>query len=444
MPDRRAPSAASSGEVPPPASRGGFPEVAQKNVRRNYGLHLAEGGLFMGGVSFVAVDTVLPNMVNAFGGPAWLISLTPLLMAAGVMGPQLFASHWIERLDAVHRYTVCTGFFQRLPFLLTALALFLFGREAPLLAVGFAVAAPLVSGLAAGLGGPAWKELISRTVPPERRASLHALRNTLGAIISLLAGWVIHKTLKWFPGADGYAILHGITFCFLMVSWLLFARLREVPQPDRTNRDGITLRRKLRQLPALLRQDAQLRFLSLASFSGPTIFIVIPFAAVYATEVTGKGQSFVGMLVIAKTVGLFLGNLVGGYFGDRRGGRLPLLLSRVLRLLFCLGIPFAATEASLLGLFFLYGMSFTLNMVGNQVLSLEVSPDGRRPTYLGILSMATFTGILLAPTLSSGIRFLSGEIWPLALASAIGTVVSGAAIFRMTEPRVHYPSGPSG
>jgi MFS family permease len=201
------------------------------------------------------------------------------------------------------------------------------------------------------------------------------------------------------------------------------------------------MRQRLRQLPHLLRTDAQLRFLSIASLCGPTIFILVPFAAVYATEVTGRGESFVGLLVIAKTVGLFFGNLVGGYLGDQRGGRLPLLLSRVSRFLFCLGIPFATTEPFLLGLFFVYGMSFTLNMVGNQVLALEISPDGRRPTYLGIISMATFAGILFAPTLSSGIRMVSGEIWPLALASAIGTVVSGAAIYRMTEPRVRYPSG---
>ena len=395
----------------------------------------------MGGVSFVAVDTVLPNMVHSFGGAEWLISLTPLLMAAGVMGPQLFAAHWIERLEKVHTYTVWTGFFQRFAFLVACMVMFFFGMESPMLAVAVAMAAPLVSGFFAGIGAPAWKELISRTVPPERRASLHALRNTIGAMISLLAGWAIHEILQLFPGVRGYAMLHGITFCFLMLSWLFFARLREIPQPDRINRDGVGMRQRFRQLPHLLRKDAQLRFLSIASLCGPTIFILVPFAAVYATEVTGRGESFVGLLVIAKTVGLFFGNLVGGYLGDQRGGRLPLLLSRVSRFFFCLGIPFATTEPFLLGLFFVYGMSFTLNMVGNQVLSLEISPDGRRPTYLGIISMATFAGILFAPTLSSGIRMMSSEIWPLALASAIGTVISGAAIYRMTEPRVRYPSG---
>lgn len=426
-------------EVPPPLSRGGFPESAGPQARWNYIWHLLEGGLYMGGISFMALDTVMPNMVNSFGGPEWLISITPLLMAAGVMGPQLIAAHWIERLESVHRYTILIGLFQRLPYLGGMLGMLFLGDRFPMLAVAVALSAPLLSGLFSGIAAPAWKELVSRTVPPERRASLHALRNTFAAIISLFAGWVIHEVLKNKPGPDGYAILYGIAFSLVMISWFGFRQLREVPQPDRINREGLTLKAKLRQLPGLLKEDRQLGLMCLASFTGPSIFVVIPFAAVYATQVTGLGESFVGILVIAKTSGLFLGNLIGGYFGDTRGGRLPLILSRIFRILFCLGIPFAVTKESLLLLFFLYGMSFTLNIVGNQVLALEISPDGKRPTYLGIISAATFPGILLAPVVSSSLRFVSSAIWPLALAAMMGTFISLVALYWMEEPRIRFP-----
>ena len=87
-----------------PASRGGFPLSANRDRRHNYLVHTLEGGLYMGGIAFVAEDMVLPNMVNSFGGPEWLIALTPLLKIAGIMAPQLVAAHWIEPLsDGVAR-----------------------------------------------------------------------------------------------------------------------------------------------------------------------------------------------------------------------------------------------------------------------------------------------------------------------------------------------------
>lgn len=433
-------SSESPSKDPVPASRGGFPESGREHQRYNYVWHTIEGGLYMGGMAFVADDMVLPNMVNEFGGPEWLISVTPLLKFVGIMAPQFVAAHWIERLDRMHPYTVLIGLFQRLSFLLGAVGLMVFGGSHPLLAMGLAVSAPLLSGLFSGVAAPAWQELVSRTVPPERRASLHALRNTIAAVLALLAGWMIHHVLQVYPGYPGYAMLFATTFVLTMLSWVGFRQLREIPQPDRANKQITTLTAKFREFPGLLKKDPRLRLMCFSSFFGPSIFIVVPFAAVYATEVTGRGTSFVGYLVIAKTIGMFAGNLLGGWLGDTRGGRLPLMLSRSFRVLFCIAIPFAQVEIVFLLIFCLYGMSFTLNMVGNQVLALEISPDGKRPTYLGIISGLTLPGLLMVPIVSTTVRQFSQEIWPLALLSLLGAVISLVALARISEPRVHYPS----
>lgn len=416
-------------------SRGGFPVSAKAGQLRNYIYCAIEGGLYSGGLAFVATDTVLPNLVNSFGGPEWLIIIAPLMQICGVMAPQLIAAHWIERLDAVHRYTIIMGFFQRLPYLLAAIVLFTWGNSHPHLAMGCAISAPFLSGIFTGATAPAWSELISRMIAPERRASLHALRNTVGAFIALFGGWAIHSILEAYPGYRGYSILFATAFAFIMLSWIGFRQLREVPLPERVNRATFNFAQSIGHIPSLLRADPQLRLMCITSFLSPSIFLVVPFAAVHATDASGLGESFVGWLVVAKTIGIFIGNLMSALLGDRFGGRLPLVISRILRILFCVGIPLAQSQTTLLLLFCIYGMSFTLNMVGSQVLTVELSPDGKRPTYFGIISLASLPTLLLIPVISTLIRAVSQELRPLALFALTALVIDLAVLLKIKEPR---------
>lgn len=393
----------------------------------------------MGGMAFVAADTVLPNMVHSMGGPDWLISASPVLIMTGILGPQLLAAHWIERKAAVHRYLSVVGLFQRGMFLLAGLGLLLFGESMPTLALVLAVLGPLLSGVFTGFSVPAWTELVSRTIPPEKRASMHALRNMMSALIALLAGWSIHEILTVYPDHRGYALLFGICFVLIALSWFFFIRLRETALPERIQTGPVNLMASLRALPAFLKADRQLRLMAVVSFVGPSIFIVVPFLAVQATEVTGRGASFVGMLVLAKTAGMLVSNLIGAYLGDRYGGRILMILSRLGRIVLCLIVPFAQTEWAFLVAFFFFGSSFTLNVIGHSVLSLEISPDGRRPTYVALISAAGFPGIVLVPVIATVVYSMTDKVTPLALISLAGALIGLGAIWLIREPRQAYP-----
>ena len=394
----------------------------------------------MGGLAFVAADTLLPNMVNSLGGPDWMISVSPVLVMTGMLGPQLLAAHWIEQKAAMHRYVAILGLFQRSIFLMAAIGLFVFGGTMPLIALLIAVLAPLISGISSGFSIPAWSELISRTIPPEIRGSLHATRNIIGGIIALGAGWGVHEILGIFPDYRGYSLLFLLSFIFFMISWFFFIQLREIPMPERIDGASSNFFESLKMLPGLLRKDRQLRLMAIVSFFGPSIFIVIPFLAVRAIEVTGQEESFVGMLVLAKTVGVLLCNFIGGYLGNKFGGKILMLTSRVLRIVVCLLIPFAVSPAAFLVIFFLFGGSFAMNIVGHHLLSIEISPDGRRPTYVALIAAAGFPGIILVPIISASIHYLTPSMLPLAMVSLGGTVVGLLAISFIREPRKSFQS----
>ena len=72
-------------------------EIA-RNFWHNYLAHTIEGGLYMGGLTFIEMTTVLTFLVKSMNGPSFLVALVPILMPIGFMAPSLFVAHRMERV----------------------------------------------------------------------------------------------------------------------------------------------------------------------------------------------------------------------------------------------------------------------------------------------------------------------------------------------------------
>ena len=69
-------------------------------------------------MTFIAVETVLPPIVQSLGVPAWLISLAPSLILFGNAIMPLFSAHVIEGMLRKIPALLSNGFYARLPMLL--------------------------------------------------------------------------------------------------------------------------------------------------------------------------------------------------------------------------------------------------------------------------------------------------------------------------------------
>jgi MFS family permease len=412
---------------------------------RNYLAHIIEGGLFMGGMTFLAANSVMPAMVKSLGGSSWVISVMPVAMGLGFMGPALLIAHRVERLYAVKPLVMLTGIFQRLPFLVAALALFFAAESHPALVLVLVAAAPLVSGLCGGVSSSAWFELVARTVPPERRASAWAIRNVIAAALGMAAGGVIAAVLAKHPGPTGYGVLHLIAFAFLLVSYLVFALVRETSAPPKREKDSPRrLTDNLRSLHGLVREDRQLRGVLLARVFACGIFVMAPFMSIHALEVTGQPESFLGYLVAAQMVGGILGNIAAGYAGDRWGGKALILLAAGLLVVTCVLAALARVPWNFLVVFFLFGLGFAFNRVGGATLGIEICPIERRPTYMALWMFVGAAGMLVAAGLSTAVRELSGRFLPAAIISAACMALALYFTARLREPRALRPKAEGG
>ena len=417
-----------------PAANGNG-ETSQQLFWRNYIAHVVEGGLYMGGMAFVSADSVMPAMMRTLGGPNWLIALTPMLGGLGFSWLPILTAHWVERMSYVKTFIIVVGVFQRLPYLLAAGCLLFLAESHPVLTLAMVALAPFLSGTVGGISYTAWLELVSKVIPANRRASSWALRFIIAACIGVGAGGTIRAVLRDHPGPTGFGILELILFGFLALSIVVFFLIRETTPSVKAGGQRRGLQENLQSLPQMLKADRRLLDFVRVRLMILGIFIMTPFLAIHAMTVLGKTESFLGFLVTCQMTGAILGNLLAGYIGDRSGGKRLLTISRSLLIAVCLAAAFNRSQWGFMAIYFFYGLSLHMDAVGNTTISLELCPEGKRPTYMALLAAVAFVGMLVASGLSTLVRDLSGELWPAAIIAAVCIAGSWFFVLRIPEPR---------
>lgn len=402
---------------------------------RNYLANGIEGGIYIGGMALLSADSVLPAMIRSLGGPTWLISLMPMMMILGCVWPPLLTAHWIEQMTHVKPLCMVTGFLQRLPVGIAGIFLLTCADTHPELVLAVAALAPLVSGLLFGSSMGAWTELVTRIIPKERRASCWAIRYLVTAVIGVAAGVIVRWVLDEYPGPRGYGLLHLSCFGFLMLSYAVFAMIREMPRPLHLTTNGRGLSENLRSLPTLVRNDLRLRSFMIARVLRSGLFVVSPFLAIHALETTGNSDAYLGQLVSVQMAGAIVGNIVAGYLGDRFGGKRILILARLILAAVALLAAINQAGWGFLVVFFLLGFGTYADRVGGATLSVEICPEDRRPTVMSLMMTISFPSMLAAAAASTALRESCSSLIPAASVTAVCLLTSVAFLWGIPEPR---------
>src|SRR5215470_12503498 len=134
--------------------------VARRDVRHNAVLLGADFALFLAGMAFASQSTILPAFAEHLGAPNVVIGAIPAVMTLGWFLPSLFAAGHTESLARkllfILRYTI----WERVPFIVLALAAFFLADRAPAAALGVLLLMLLI---VTGVGGvlmPAWMDVI--------------------------------------------------------------------------------------------------------------------------------------------------------------------------------------------------------------------------------------------------------------------------------------------
>lgn len=406
----------------------------RRYLRRNYWTHIVEGGLYMGGVQFIGSEAVLPPLMADLGAPDWLIGMSPQLKMIGIMAMPMIVQHFTQRLHRVMPYVRVCGFFQRLPFLLAALAIFFFAKDYPVIALTAVVLAPLISGFCAGIGFPAWFELVCRTLPERKRASAWAYRFSIMSAIGIVAGYVVEWVLREIPAPNSYGVLMLITFVFFTLSYIIFLLIKESVPPQAPQKERQSFWQSLRELPIIVKTDRPYRNFLVAKLCSFGLFIFLPFVSIYALQVTGEAKAFTGQLLTVAMIGGVIGNSAIGLLGDRFGGRVPVIIGTILLIATCGIVAFAEARFAFLLAFFLIGTSQWTVHAGMSTMASELAPVDRRQTYVSVLTSVSLIGTLVVGPLA-GFLLSAGTIYANLLVATVILAVGLIFVLRVPNRR---------
>ena len=396
---------------------------------------------------FKTESIVMPAMLDALSGAAWIRGFLPMLNRFGQSVPPLLAAGYVRGLPRKKSALATTSLGMGLSFLALS-ALWLVKDSLPWLAVTVAILALYALFFAlTGINQLISSTLTGKVIPVQRRGQLMQLSSSLGSVVAVSCAWVL---LSWWlrPGGGNFAAVFAFAGGLFVVAGAVAWWFREAV--DEPHAAAFKPRQLVADAWSTLHGDSNFRLLAvIASLFGAMMTLFPHYQDVGRTRL-GLGLDSLVPWIIAQNIGVAAFSLPAGWIADRVGNR------RVLKWLMaglCL-VPVLALVLSSSGaagqrwfwlVFAFLGLSpVTIRTFNNYTLELVERPD--HPRYIAMLNLAMAGPGVLASLLVGAAIDLFGYESTFSVI-VIFQFVGYLLCFRLIEPRrrhlhgVHWPPG---
>jgi MFS family permease len=405
----------------------------ERNFRWNATANMVDGLTYWLGLSFISASTIIPLFISKLTSSTLPIGIVAVIAQSGWYLPQLLTANWIERLPWRKPIMVKVGLAaERVPVWGMALAVLISGHSPriglPLLLVCYAWRT-----LGGGAMGPAWQDLIARTIPVDRRGRFWGLTSSLGVgcgvFGSAFGAWLLRTYL--FP--TSFVIAFVIAASAMTFGWFFLAQTREPPPPP-----AATPHRSQKEffaaVPALLGQDRPFRRFLAARVLMAFGAMGSGFVTVSALRRWDVSDGTVGLYTASMLIGQTVGNLLFGMMADRRGHKLSLEWATL-----AYGAAFALAWLAprpewYFAVFALLGFAAGSVVVSGILVLLEFGAPERRPTYIGIANTSVGVASVAGPLLATALASVRVE-WVFALSVLFSVAAWAAMRWGVQEPR---------
>ncbi len=377
-----------------------------KTDRRNFRLGVANGLLYITAETVMDPTLVMVAFLSHLTQSPLLLGLVLPIRDGAWSLPQLWVSGYLQNVP--HKLSVyrLVSILRIATWLSIALTMNLI-HNADLLLILFFTAF-LISAFASGFSGLPFLEVVSKTIPPERRGEFFAWRSGLGGLGSLVASlfvrWVLDPAGP-LPFPYNYGCLSIIFLVLAGISALSFSLIHEPVEEQVPPRQSFPV--QVQRAVAATREDHRYRaflFLeSLLMLGGSAA----PFFAIYVQQELGGSQAMIGIYLAALTATNLLSNIYFGQLSRRVGNNRVMIMgvaaglgmSGLALLLAIAGKPMHLSPAFasfwLIPVFVLSGVRGSAMGVATNSLLMEIAPGTKRSLYLGFTNTVMGTVLLL-------------------------------------------------
>jgi len=408
------------------------PEVV-KHLRRNFFTNILDAGFWFFGDSFVAAHTILPVFMSTLTDSPILIGLIPALDGAGWFLPQLFFAKRMEGLKRRLPTVLSLGIFERLPYLLLAVAAYFILKLDLNVAIVVFISIYLVKAFTAGLVALPWQELIATVIPVSHRGRYWGLSLILGKLMGLVGAVITGLMLTNIAYPTNYSYMFGIGFIGVSISYIF---LRRNIEPEIYRQSSSAGLRIWGMINKILKADPNFgiylinrAFVFLGSMG-------MGFIAVYGIQKFRLPISYSATFTIVMLASEILGFGIWGLVGDRDGYKRIIEYSSLLYIAGILALVFANSVWALFLVFGIISFAHSGEFIADQNIAMEFGSDSDRPTYIGMSKTLTGPFLLLAPIIGGGLVSLVGYQSMFLISMIISSIAFVIVKFFVVEPRL--------
>jgi MFS family permease len=375
-----------------------YRQAIRRNAGWNFWVNVGDLSFVTLAGSFVFISTILPLYASYLTDSRILIGLIPAAYLVASHGPQLFMAARAEALGRKKPWVVRVSVFERVPWLILGLGILLWPEAPAWFSYAFLVAMLLAAQGAVGVASPAWRAMLANVVHPDRKGLMFGLGSSFGGLMgaagALLARYILDTVA--FPRSFGLCFL--LAFAGQALSWTFLTLNREPERPP--DRPRARLGSYLRELPEVLRRDA-----NFARFLISQVLVIlgtlgVTFYVVYGREAFGVSDSFAATLTMVALTSQALGTPLLGWWGDRFGHRSAIEVAALLCAAAGLVMVIAPGAGWMYAAFALLTLSDAGIKVARPSLTMDLGAGGRVPTYVALTTTLLAAPALAAPILA--------------------------------------------
>ena len=413
-----------------------FEADSRRFYRRNFVAGQIHGIFFQASAAFSSIHTVLPSFVALLTPSPVAVGLMAAIEGIGEVVPQMFTAYLIEDRPRKKPYLLGIITIRWVSWAILAYLTFAYGNTRPDLVLAVLITLFSLFSVAGGMGVVVYADVFSKAIPAQRRGRFTGLRQLLGYVLAIGAGYVVKFILDHpvrLPFPTNYALIFVLSASCLLIAFTGFALIREPIYPAR--RMSRSLADLLRRAAELARNNPNFRRLLAARGLTGTVLALAPFYVVYARSEVGVDAGMIGVYLSAQMAGAALSNLLWGWLGDRYGNRTVIVGTAVaggLAPLLALLAPHTTAEL-FVGVFACLGATISGMRLGYSNFILEMAPVDLRPTCVA-LQNTLLTPVTLLPLVVGALL----QAWSYPLLLAIGAALMALTVYlglRLMDPR---------
>jgi len=360
--------------------------------RRNYHWGILNGVFYNIAYAFIGGSTVLPLFINTITASKFFVGLVNTIEAASWPLPQIFVASFLEHKESKRPLYIKMAILRSISMLIISLFIFFFSGISRTFFLAFFILLFFIYSIAGGISGISFMDIIGKVFPSNRRGSLWGWRMGIGGSLGVAAGFFVRYIIKKFDYPQNFGILFLIATFFMSMAFLSFSMIKE-PVMKKVTEERKKFSVFISRGIGMLKKDRMFKNLFLLRICLGINTMAVPFFIIFIKQHHGIKLSTVGLFISTQTFGAIISNLLWGNLSNRKGNHFVLrgtaMVSLLPPLLILLSNILHVSLFFDLFIFFLLGVTIQGIWLGLPNALLDISPEEKRPTYVGFMNTMT-------------------------------------------------------